>query len=252
MKRPSRQDSCTAPLRRLPRALRGTALTALCAVALAACGTERPAGGDGDGGDSAGKPAAGSRAAASSPAPSLPDDVDADDTEFLPFMELLNSVAEPCVRHLLPSGLPTEPVEDPLEEQSAEKPPTEPLPELAVPEEPPPPSEPRDPEAARKETELSSIEKCAARNHERRITEAFGGMTDPTPRQVRTVLHRLGYIDQRIHGPRRSGDAVEFVLDLRSMGGELCQSGRVGGTGAAVESYGGSVEVGCTDVKRRR
>lgn len=212
MKRSARQNSGIPPLRRLQRALRGTALTALCAVALAACGTERP-GGDGDG--SAGRPAAGTRAEAPSPTPSLPDDVDADDAEFLPFMELLNSVAEPCAKHL-PTGLPTAPV------------------------------------AAKKETELSSIEKCAARNHERRITEALSGMTDPTPQQVRTALHRLGYIDQRIHGPRRSGDAMQFVLDLRSMGGELCQSVRVGGARLDVESYGGSVEVSCTDVQRRR
>lgn len=247
MKPRSRRKPCSTPVRHLRRAFRGAALTSLCALALAACGTERP--GEGADGDH-GKAAAGVGAKAPSTAPprTATDEEEEEGAEFLPFMKLLTSVAEPCATRLLPTPLPTEPTE----EAPGEAPPTTPLPELSLPPEPPaPPSEPRDPEAAQRETELSPIEKCAARNHERRITEALGDLPAPTPQQVRTVLHRLGYIDQRIDGPRRSGDTVEFTLDLRLMDGELCQSGSVTGTRTVIDSYGGSAEVGCTDVKRR-
>lgn len=127
-----------------------------------------------------------------------------------------------------------------------------PLPELSVPDEPPPTDEPRDPEAAKKEVELSSAEKCDARIHARRITKAFRGTPDPTPRQVREVLRGLGYIDERIHSPQRSGESVEFALDLRVLGGQLCLFGSVTGTRTVIEPYGASVEVGCLDVQRRR
>ncbi|GGN79449.1 hypothetical protein GCM10011579_063930 [Streptomyces albiflavescens] len=206
----------------------------MCALALAACGTERA-------GDRSPKAGLDDRVEAGSPAPSP---ADSEGAEFLPFMELLVSLAEPCVKDVPAPELPDEP--DPAE------PPTEPVPELSVPDEPPPTSEPRDPEAAKKEVELSSVEKCEAGIHARRITKALKGTPDPTPRQVREVLRGLGYIDERIHGPQRSDESVEFTLDLRVMGGQLCLSGSAKGTRSVIEPYGASPEVGCLDVQRHR
>ncbi|MGW5277039.1 hypothetical protein ACWEQP_31765 [Streptomyces sp. NPDC004044] len=112
-------------------------MTTLFALALAACGAERAGGSDS-------KAAPGARAEAASAAPSR---AGAEDAGFLAFMDLLNSVAKPCEKHLPPAG--------PVEEPPASGPPTTPLPELPVPQEAPPTGELRDPEAAKKEVELS-------------------------------------------------------------------------------------------------
>ncbi|MPY52661.1 hypothetical protein FPZ41_30440 [Streptomyces sp. K1PN6] len=99
--------------------------------------------------------------------------------------------------------------------------------------------------------ELSPVEKCDARIHTRRITKALKDTADPTPGQVGDVLRGLGYIDERVHGPQRSGERVEFTLDLRVMGGQLCLSGGVTDARTVVEPYGASEEVSCLDVRRR-
>ncbi|MFE7244207.1 hypothetical protein [Streptomyces sp. NPDC057580] len=207
---------------------RGTALAALCALALTACGAERA--GDGD------RIEAGRGDAE-------PGAAEPGDSGFLAFMELLLSVAEPCQADLPSQAPPVEP--------TPTAPPTAPLPELTLPAEPPPTGEPRTDETAKGKVELDSVEKCEAPLHARRITKALNRMPDPTPSRVREALRGLGYIDERIHGPQRSGKTVEFILDLRVMGGQLCLSGSVSGARTAIEPYGASPEVGCPDVRRR-
>lgn len=246
---------------------RGAALAALCVLALAACGTERT--GDKDGSRAGHE----DRVEAASPAASRAasgdvesDDVESDDAEFLAFMGLMTSLAEPCLPDVPVPEPPSEPDKDTHTDTDPGTDPgtdtgtdtgTDPAgqptaapPEPSLPDEPPPADEPRDPEAARKEVELSGVEKCDARIHARRITKALKRTPDPTPRQVGEVLRGLGYIDERVHGPRRSGESVEFTLDLRVMGGRLCLSGAVSGTRTVVEPYGASEEVGCLDVRR--
>ncbi|MGW7209538.1 hypothetical protein [Streptomyces sp. NPDC054837] len=227
-----------------------TALAALCALGLAACGTARA----GDTESERAAVRAENRSTASPAAPAAPASTGAADTEgadFLPFMELLLDIAEPC----LPSDLPTAPPPEELAEQEKVEerelggtvPPEEPLP---LPDEPVPTSEPRDPEDAKKETELSSVEKCEAPLHVERITKALAKTPDPTAAQVAGTLRDLGYIEERVHTPRPASDHVEFTLDLRLMDGQLCLSGTTTGTRTTIEAYGGSPEVECQDVRR--
>ncbi|MGI5482363.1 hypothetical protein [Streptomyces lavendofoliae] len=247
--------------RRASRGRRGVALAALCALALAACGTERAGDRGAEAGRAAAGPASASPAAASpaaaSPAPS--DGATADDAEPLAFMELLLKVAEPCVGDLPvpPTGpepeggpgtgpVPPEPQPAPGHQGPAAEGP------LPVPDEPPVPSAPRDPEAAKQERELSSVEECEARLHARRITRALKDTAGPSPRQVREVLGGLGYLDERILGLRSAGGGVEFTLDLRLMDGQLCLSGSTTGAKTVIDPYGASTGVGCPDVRRRR
>ncbi|MER6181593.1 hypothetical protein [Streptomyces sp. NPDC001652] len=225
------------------------ALSALCVLGLAACGTEQ----SGDKGSAA---RAEGRIATSPASPATPVTTPAasEETEgadFLPFMELLLDVAEPC----LPSDFPTAPPPEELAEQEKVEerelggtvPPEEPLP---LPDAPMPTSAPRDPEDAKKETELSSMEKCEAPLHADRITKALKKNPDPTPAQVAMTLHDLGYVEERVHTPRPSSDHVEFTLDLRLMDSQLCLSGTTTGTRTTIEAYGGSPEVKCQDVRR--
>ncbi|MFD3841607.1 hypothetical protein ACFWWC_35935 [Streptomyces sp. NPDC058642] len=226
-----------------------TALAALCALGLAACGTARA----GDTESERAAVRAENRSTASPASPASPASQGAAETEgadFLPFMELLLDIAEPC----LPSDLPTAPPPEELEEGLAQErqprgaaSPEEPLP---LPDDPIPTSAPRDPEDAKKETELSSVEKCEAPLHADRITKALKKHPDPTPAQVTRTLRDLGYIEERVHSPRHASGHVEFILDLRLMDGQLCLSGTTTGTRTTIEAYGGSPEVKCQDVRR--
>ncbi|SNX63065.1 hypothetical protein SAMN06272735_4862 [Streptomyces sp. TLI_55] len=216
------------------------ALTALCGLALAGCGTERAA--DASARTEVDQVRPGSSAAAT-PRPDPADD-ESGDSEFLAFMMLLNTVVEPCAPEL-PTAMPPE-------ESEATIPADISVPdELPLPDEPPPTSAPRDPEEARQEIELSSVEKCEAREHTRRITKALAaGTADPAPGDVAGVLRKLGYLEERIDGPQRARGGVEFTLDLRVMGGSLCLSGTTTGTKTTIEPYGADVEVACTEVRR--
>ncbi|MEU6376919.1 hypothetical protein [Streptomyces sp. NPDC046909] len=238
-----------------------TAVAALCVLGLAACGTER-AEGEGDKGATAAQ--AGSRVAASPTtpgssitpanpaAPASPAAQKDEGADYLPFMQLLLDIAEPCLpADVPPPSLSPEELED-LEKVGEERefggtvPPEEP----PLPDEPLPSSEPRDPEKARQETELSSVEKCEASLHAERITKALKKNADRTPAQVADTLRGLGYIDDVVHGPQRASDAVEFTLDLRMFDSQLCLSGSTTGTRTTIEAYGGSPEVECVDVRR--
>ncbi|MDQ0601453.1 hypothetical protein QF037_005798 [Streptomyces canus] len=223
-----------------------TALAALCVLGLAACGTARA----GDTESERAAVRAENRSTASPAAPASKGAAETEGADFLPFMELLLDIAEPC----LPSDPPTATPPEELEAESAEEreprgtaSPEEPLP---LPDDPIPTSAPRDPEDAKKETELSSVEKCEAPLHVDRITKALKKTPDPTPAQVTGTLHDLGYIEERVHTPRHASDHVEFTLDLRLMDGQLCLSGTTTGTRTTIEAYGGSPEVECQDVRR--
>lgn len=226
-----------------------TALAALCALGLAACGTARAS----DTESERAAVRAENRSAASPAAPAAPASKGEEETEgadFLPFMELLLDIAEPC----LPSDLPTAPPPEELAEEPAKETeprgtasPEEPLP---LPDAPIPTSTPRNPEDAKKETELSAVEKCEAPLHVDRITKGLKKNPDPTPAQVTRTLHDLGYIEERVHTPRAASDHVEFTLDLRLMDSQLCLSGTTTGTRTTIEAYGGSPEVECQDVRR--
>jgi len=226
------------------------ALTALCGLALAGCGTERAADTSArtevdhvrPGSSASATPR---RDAASTPRPDPADD-ESGDSEFLAFMMLLNTVAEPCLPEL-PTAVPPEESEA-MDEIPSDAPRPD---ELPLPDEPPPTSEPRDPEEAFQEIELSSVEKCDAEQHVRRITKALAaGSAHPAPEDVDTVLRGLGYLQERIDGPQRARGGVEFTLDLRVMGGSLCLSGTTTGTRTTIEPYGADVEVACTEVRR--
>ncbi|WP_063827543.1 hypothetical protein [Streptomyces qaidamensis] len=85
------------------------------------------------------------------------------------------------------------------------------------------------------EVELNARDWCAGHRHEQRVTEALWDLKSPTPTEVRTILNDLGYIDERIHGLRRSGTTTRFSLDLRDRGGRLCMAGSAAGTRTVVD-----------------
>ncbi|WP_326757943.1 hypothetical protein OHB35_04725 [Streptomyces phaeochromogenes] len=250
MRRLSSENHRIHRIPRPSRLRRGAIPAALCALALTltACGSERAAGKAPKAGTDD-RVEAGSTATAPATAFSTDSsDPESSEPDFLPFMELLLSITEPCLKFEPTEEPPTEPPEEP----DPTAPPLTPLPEPLPPDATPPPGEPIDPDDAKKEVELSPVEKCDARIHSRRIAKALKGTPDPTPAQVKDVLHDLGYIDLRIHGPQRSGEGVEFTLDLRLLGGELCLFAKVTGTRTVTDPYGGSSEVACPDVRRRR
>ncbi|MEV2232552.1 hypothetical protein AB0H69_28840 [Streptomyces phaeochromogenes] len=249
MRRLSSENHRIHRIGRPSRVRRGAIPAALCALALTltACGSERAAGKDPKAGPDDRVEAGSTTTAPATVFPTDSSDPESSDPDFLPFMELLLSITEPCWKFEPTEEPPTEPPEEP----DPTEPPLTPLPEPLPPDATPPPVEPIDPDEARKEVELSPVEKCDARIHSRRIAKALKGTPDPTPEQVKDVLHGLGYIDLRIHGPQRSGESVEFTLDLRLLGGQLCLSGKVTGTRTVTDPYGGSPEVTCPDVRRR-
>ncbi|MGW3466380.1 hypothetical protein ACWDE9_45665, partial [Streptomyces olivaceoviridis] len=167
--RPTRVGSRAVPL-------------ALCALLLAACGSER------GGGEREGKDGAGGRSVAARTSSEGPG--------FVEFMDLLDSVEEPCVPRA-PATVAPEPSEP-------GRPRTVPTPLPTLPGTPPVPDATGSPVDPRAEAALSGVEKCAARAHTRRITDALGKTPDPTPDQVEEALRGLGYLDERVDGPRRS------------------------------------------------
>ncbi|MFE0651255.1 hypothetical protein ACFVZH_21970 [Streptomyces sp. NPDC059534] len=244
------------------RAGRGLALAALCTLALTACGTEgtgsRTPAGAGAGATRVADP---TPPAAPTPTPTAPLPDPADDPRLTPaqqaaelrLMELALDVAGPCAGG--PPPVPTAEPDAPSARPGAPLPPPVSGPsDIPVPvEDPEPPTEtPWSFERARQEVELSDVDKCVAPRHGDRIAKALDGGTPANPADVDKALRGLGYdVDYRLHGPRKTNGTVEFTLDLRFMGGELCLTGRFDGTDTAFDPYGASPEVRCTDVKRR-
>ncbi|MGW2562043.1 hypothetical protein ACWCXB_22875 [Streptomyces sp. NPDC001514] len=214
-----------APTRTVTRSARRPrltfALTALAALALAACGTEKPSAG---GSQNRPADAVGAQPAAAQPAP--------DPQQVVAFMEMLNKVAQSC-----PSGpagaLHLGPPQGPQSNIPGEEPPTGPVPA--------PPSDAIEPIAPTTgpEVELNAREWCASKLHEERITQTLWDLADPTPAKVRKILNDLGYVDEHIHGLKQSGTTTRFFLDLRDKGGRLCLEGSAEGEKTVVESFAG-------------
>ncbi|MER5311841.1 hypothetical protein ABT034_29070 [Streptomyces sp. NPDC002773] len=268
-------SSLVTPLRN--RRVGAAVAAALCALALTACGTETAGGGApaGAGARSGAAQVAAPPPAATptpTPTPTAPVGDPADDPRLTPeqqaaefrLLELAVDLAEPCagdppplpveIPTTEPDGPPPLPAEVPTTEPEGpppakgEKSPSGP----PLAEEEPPSAKPWDFERARQETELSAVDTCVAPLHGKRIAKALDGKADPSPASVEKVLHSLGYdIDYRLHGPQEVNGKVEFTLDLRFMGGELCLTGRYDGTRTSFDPYGASMEVRCPDVKRR-
>ncbi|MGW5777675.1 hypothetical protein [Streptomyces sp. NPDC003863] len=175
-------------------------MTALAALALAACGSEQP-----------GRP--GGRA----------ESVDAvSATKDAAFIKMLDEVARECP----PPGTKRE--APPTPEGEPPTAPVEPPPGATV---KPPPGGAVEPIAptAGPEAELDARDWCAGVQHEQRVAEVLLQLKQPDPAQVRKVLNGLGYIDERIHALKRSGTVAKFVIDLRDKGGRLCLDGTANG-----------------------
>ncbi|MFF4717571.1 hypothetical protein ACFY2V_40200 [Streptomyces eurythermus] len=216
MKRTRARIEAVDPVMRRRR--RTLAVTALAAVALTACGSEQR---DSQGGRGASADAVSARK----------------DTAFT---RMLDEVARECpppgTKRKPPTaptgGVPTAPVEAPPGAT------VEPPPGGAV--EPIAPAE--GPEA-----ELDARDWCAGVQHEQRVAEALSQLERPDPAQVRRALNGLGYIDERIHGLKRSGAVTKFVIDLRDKGGRLCLDGTANGelteVDACVAPAGGAFDI---------
>ncbi|MFB7244340.1 hypothetical protein ACFCYX_17975 [Streptomyces populi] len=192
-----RTPAPTSTATRSPRRLRPVlAMTALAALTLTACGTEKAAVG-------------GPR---SNPADT------AGDRSGEAFAKMLSEVAQQCPPSAPPEAPPTGPART--------------LPSGATP--PSDAIEPIAPTAG-PEVELNARDWCASNLHEERVTQALWDLEDPTPAKVRAALNGLGYIDERIHGLERSGTATRFFLDLRERGGRLCLDGSAAGEETVVD-----------------
>ncbi|MFD3515493.1 hypothetical protein [Streptomyces sp. NPDC058657] len=179
---------------------RTLAVTALAAVTLTACGSEQ----------------SGPRGERERPADAVSARSDAT------FRRMLDEVARECPPPGTKGELPAAP------DGSAPTVPVAAPPGATV--EPPPGGgvEPVTPTAG-PEVELDARDWCAGVQHEQRVAEAVLRLERPDPAQVRKVLNGLGYIDERIHGLKRSAAVTKFVIDLRDKGGRLCLDGTANG-----------------------
>ncbi|MER5375003.1 hypothetical protein [Streptomyces sp. NPDC002553] len=171
-------------------------MSALAALTLTACGTEKASVG---GPQSSPADTAGARPGTS-------------------FTEMLSEVARQCP----PSASPEAPPSGPAETlPSGETPPNDAVEPIAP--------------VAGPEVELNARDWCAGNLHEERITQALRNLSDPTPGKVRAILNDLGYVDERIHDLKQSGTTTRFALDLRDQGGRLCLDGSAAGEETVVD-----------------
>ncbi|MEU2912793.1 hypothetical protein ACWCQ0_11605 [Streptomyces massasporeus] len=192
MRRPSELVG-TAAVHTLRRS-RVTRVTAVAAtVGLAACGTER----------------AGTGVGVNSPAGT------AKDRPGTAFSKMLDEFTETCPADGQPQAPPTGPANG-VPPGAEETPPSDAVEPIAP--------------TAGPEVELNARDRCAGHLHEERVTQALWDLRNPSPADVRTILNDLGYVDERIHGLRKSGTATRFSLDLRDRGGRLCMAGSAAGT----------------------
>ncbi|MGW2618341.1 hypothetical protein [Streptomyces sp. NPDC001500] len=134
------------------------------------------------------------------------------------FTAMLDEVAQSCPASAPPEAPPSGPAET-LPPGSAETPDVEPVVPTAGPE-----------------VELNARDWCASALHEERVTQGLRDLADPTPTEVRAILHDLGYVDERIHDLKRSGATTRFFLDLRDKGGRLCLEGSAAGEDTVVDT----------------
>ncbi|MFG2806602.1 hypothetical protein [Streptomyces massasporeus] len=182
--------------------LRRTSMTLVTAVVatvgLAACGTE----------------SAGTDAGVTSPAGGVKD------RPGTAFSKMLDEVAETCPADGPPQAPPTGPANS-VPPGAQETPPNDAVEPIAP--------------TAGPEVELNARDWCAGHLHEERVTQALWDLKNPSPADVRSILNDLGYIDERIHGLRKSGTATRFSLDLRDRGGRLCMAGSAAGARTVVD-----------------
>ncbi|MGC4974153.1 hypothetical protein ACLQ2D_14760 [Streptomyces sp. DT199] len=182
--------------------LRRTGMTLVTAVVatvgLAACGTE----------------SAGTDAGVNSPAGGVKD------RPGTAFSKMLDEVAETCPADGPPQAPPTGPANS-VPPGAQETPPSDAVEPIAP--------------TAGPEVELNARDWCAGHLHEERVTQALWDLKNPSPADVRSILNDLGYIDERIHGLRKSGTATRFSLDLRDRGGRLCMAGSAAGARTVVD-----------------
>lgn len=200
---------------------------ALCAVVLAACGSERRSG------EQEGKDGAGSRSVAARTPSEGP--------EFIEFMELLDSVEEPCVPQA-PATVAPEPSEP-------GRPRTAPTPLPTLPSTPPAPDAtgPREPPCGSGTERRREVRgpRPHPPDHRRPGEDA---RSHPGPGRGSVARPRLPRRARR--RSRRSAGRVGFTLDLRIMGGHLCLDGTVTGARTAVLPYGASPRGTCREVRR--
>jgi hypothetical protein len=189
-------------------------ITALAALALGACGTEKT---DSGGQQAAPADAAGSRSAAA-------------------FTAMLDKIAQSCPPSAPPEAPPTGPAEaSPTgPAQTLPSGPAETMPTGPVETPPDDAIEPVVPTAG-PEVELNARDWCAGVLHEQRIAQALWDLVDPTPSEVKAILNDLGYVDERIHDLEQSGATTRFFLDLRDKGGRLCLEGTAAGEQTVVD-----------------
>ncbi|MEU6004377.1 hypothetical protein ABZ837_42105 [Streptomyces sp. NPDC047197] len=131
------------------------------------------------------------------------------------FTEMLDHAAQSCPPSAPPEAPPTEPAETLPGSVEAD---VEPIAPTAGPE-----------------VELNARDWCASARHEERIAQALWNLKGPTPAKVRTILHDLGYVDDRIHDLRQTGASTRFFLDLRDKGGRLCLEGSAAGERTVID-----------------
>ncbi|MGW7240709.1 hypothetical protein [Streptomyces sp. NPDC054804] len=197
MRRISALSSMFARSARRPRL--ALAITALAALALGACGTEKANAG-------------GERTKPTDAVGGRPDAA---------FTAMLDKVARSCPPSAPPEAPPS---------GAAQTPPSD---GVAT-----PPSDAIEPVAptAGPEVELNARDWCASSLHEQRITQALWDLVEPTPTKVRAILNDLGYVDERINDLKQSGATTRFFLDLRDKGGRLCLEGSAAGEKTVVDT----------------
>jgi hypothetical protein len=206
------------------------AATALCALALTACGTTKA---DGSGATAQPRPAKTVDAAAAPKPQAEPDPLESEPE--LAYMVFLTKVAQPCF-----PGLPTAP--PPADEEEAAAPPA--YRGSLPPAEPPLPSGPPSPdelnpgnyreteEDKKAEAEQEAGLKCVATAHVDRVTKAVKGLKDPA--EVRQALVKSGYLGTRVTTSTVPAAGTGFSVDLRMWGSTTCLSGTVSGAAPAV------------------
>ncbi|MFE9015055.1 hypothetical protein [Streptomyces cyaneofuscatus] len=188
--------------------------TALCALALTACGTTQT---DDSSPATAARPAKGAEAA-SAPRPDAEPGSE-ESAQLLPFMTFLNKVAEPC----FPASSKKPPITD-------EAPATAPASLPPIPDGPPSPHEltpgsrKGTGEDKKAEAELEARNKCVTKAHADRVTQAVKGLKAPA--QVRDSLNRSGYVDSVLKTREQPGTGTRFSLDL----GSVCLTGTADGS----------------------
>lgn len=188
--------------------------TALCALALTACGTTQA---DGSGPATAAKPAKGADTAAA-PKPGAGPGPE-ESAQLLTFMAFLNTVAEPC----FPAAPKVPPITD-------EAPATAPASLPPIPDGPlscdelTPGSYKGAEEDKKAEAELEARNKCVTKAHVDRVAEAVKGLKAPA--QVRGSLNRSGYVESVLKAREQPGTGTRFRLDL----GSVCLTGMADGS----------------------